>query len=83
MVEHRRQPDSEGGQGGRNEEAVVQRNLRETATAAEQYFSNKAIRRLFLGGTAENVAQFREFLSKNITKQIGGHFPDRHDRGRT
>jgi peptide subunit release factor 1 (eRF1) len=64
-----------GGQGGRHEEAVVQRNLRETAAAAEQYFSNKPIRRLFLGGTAENVAQFRELLSKKLQSRLAGTFP--------
>lgn len=61
-----------GGQ-GRHEEAV-QRNLRETAEAAGRFFSGKSIRRLFIGGTAENVAQFREHLSKQLQSCIAGTF---------
>jgi peptide subunit release factor 1 (eRF1) len=64
---------SRGGQ-GRHEEEIVQRNLRETADAAGRFFSGKAIRRLFIGGTAENVAQFREHLSKQLQSRIAGTF---------
>ncbi|MBK8130992.1 MAG: hypothetical protein IPK53_19450 [bacterium] len=42
------------------QEELVQRNLRDSATAANDYFQNRPVRRLFLGGTAETVAQFRE-----------------------
>ena len=63
-----------GGQGGRHEEEVVQRNLRDAAAAAQHFFATKPIRRLFLGGTAENVAQFREQLSKQFQSQIAGAF---------
>jgi peptide subunit release factor 1 (eRF1) len=63
-----------GGQGGRHEEEVVQRNLRESAAAAEQFFAAKPIRRLFIGGTAENVAQFRDYLSKKLQSCIAGTF---------
>lgn len=63
-----------GGQGGRHEEEVVQRNLRDAATSAQEFFANKPIRRLFLGGTAENVAQFREQLAKQMQSQIAGTF---------
>jgi len=65
-----------GSRGGpnRNEEEVVQRNWRETADAATRFFSGKAIRRLFIGGTAENVAQFREYLSKQLQSCIAGTF---------
>jgi len=63
-----------GGQGGRHEEEVVMRNLRESAAEAQQFFANKPIRRLFLGGTAENVAQFRDQLSKQMQSRIAGTF---------
>ena len=64
-----------GGQGGnRHEEEVVQRNMREAANAASHFFEHKPIRRLFLGGTAENVAQFRELLSKQLQSCIAGTF---------
>ncbi len=64
---------SRGGQSGYEEEAI-QRNLRETADAAGRFFAGKAIRRLFIGGTAENVAQFREHLSKQLQSRIAGTF---------
>lgn len=65
-----------GSRGGQNryEEEVIQRNWRETADAAARFFSGKAIRRLFIGGTAENVAQFREYLSKQLQSCIAGTF---------
>ena len=64
-----------GVQGGsRHEEEVAQRNMREAAKAAGQFFANKPIRRLFLGGTSENVAQFRELLSKQLQSCIAGTF---------
>ncbi len=64
-----------GGTGGaRREEEVVQRNLREAAAAAARFFEGKPVRRLFLGGTAENVAQFREMLPKMLQSSIAGSF---------
>ncbi|MFQ5398375.1 MAG: hypothetical protein ACE5E7_02130 [Anaerolineae bacterium] len=64
-----------GGQGGgRREEEIAQRNLRDAAEAAKRFFANKPIRRLFLGGTAETVGQFRETLSKQLQSRIAGTF---------
>lgn len=63
-----------GGQGDRREQEAAQRNLRESAAAAQQFFAGKPIRRLFIGGTAENVAQFRELLSKQLQSRIAGTF---------
>jgi peptide subunit release factor 1 (eRF1) len=48
--------------------------MREAAGAAAQFFANKPIRRLFLGGTSENVAQFRELLSKQLQSTVAGIF---------
>jgi len=60
-----------GGQGGgRHENEVVQRNLRETAQAADDFFLDKQVRRLFLCGTPETVAQFRSSLSKQLQSCI-------------
>jgi peptide chain release factor subunit 1 len=64
-----------GGQGGRHEEEVVNRNMRDAAAAAGRFFAGKPIRRLFLGGTAENVALYRENLSKQLQSCIAGTFP--------
>ncbi|MDX1616409.1 MAG: hypothetical protein R3300_19015 [Candidatus Promineifilaceae bacterium] len=63
-----------GGQGARHEAEVAQRNLRDAAEVAEQFFNGKPIRRLFIGGTTENVAQFRELLSKRMQSRIAGTF---------
>ena len=63
-----------GGQGGRHEEEVASRNMREAAEAAQKFFANRPIRRLFVGGTVENVAQFRESLSKQLQSRIAGTF---------
>jgi hypothetical protein len=69
-----------GGGGSRREEEVAQRNLREAAATAAQFFANKPIRRLFLGGTAETVAQFRDMLPKKLQSRRVCH---RHECGRT
>jgi peptide subunit release factor 1 (eRF1) len=60
--------------GSRHEEEVVQRNMRDSAQAAGRFFSHKPIRRWVLGGTAQNVAQFRELLSKKLQSCIAGSF---------
>jgi peptide subunit release factor 1 (eRF1) len=63
-----------GGQGARHGEEVASRNMRDAATAAQKFFANRPIRRLFIGGTAENVAQFRENLSKQLQSRTAGTF---------
>ncbi|MCP4427196.1 MAG: hypothetical protein GY803_22135 [Chloroflexi bacterium] len=65
-----------GGQGGgfRHEEETAQRNLREAAIVGGQFFAAKPIRRLFLGGTAETVSQFRDLLPKQLQSCFAGTF---------
>jgi peptide chain release factor subunit 1 len=63
-----------GDQGGRHEEEVALRNLRDAAAEAQRFFARKPIRRLFLGGTNENVAQYRELLSKRLQSCLAGSF---------
>lgn len=71
-----------GGQShDRHEEEVAQRNLREAAEAAQAFFAKHPIRRLFLGGTAETVAQFRELLSKQLQACVAGTFAMDMDAG--
>jgi peptide chain release factor subunit 1 len=79
-----------GGPGGsRSEEEAAQRNLRETAAAANDFFARKDIRRLFLGGTAETVGQFRHLLPKRLLSCLAGTFtiemtaPEHEVRART
>lgn len=63
-----------GGTGARHEDEVAQRNLREAAAAAQQFFGQKPVRRLFIGGTDKTVAQFRDYLSKQMQSQLAGTF---------
>jgi peptide chain release factor subunit 1 len=48
--------------------------MRDAAEAAQKFFANRPIRRLFVGGTAENVPLFRENLSKQLQSRIAGTF---------
>jgi peptide subunit release factor 1 (eRF1) len=64
-----------GDSGGRHDAEWVQHNLRAAAGAAVDFFARKAVRRLFLGGTAETVSQFREMLPKQWQSCIAGTFP--------
>ena len=64
-----------GGQGGgRHENEVIQRNLRDSAQAAAEFFENRPIRRLFLGGTSETTGQFKELLPKKLQSCLAGTF---------
>lgn len=69
--------------GGKHEDEVAARNMRECAAAANQFFATRPIRRLFLGGTSENVAQFRELLPKQLQSCLVGSFPMDIDTGET
>lgn len=65
-----------GGVGGaRQEDEHAYRNMRDAAEAAARFFSSRDIRRLFIGGTAENVAQFRELLPRRLQSTLAGTFP--------
>ncbi len=64
-----------GATGDRREEEVRQRNLREAAAAAASFFLTRNVRRLFLGGAAENVGQFRDHLSRQAQSLIVATFP--------
>lgn len=63
-----------GAGGGRHEEEVVNRNLRDAANAAVNFFANKSIRRFFIGGTAQTVAHFQELLPKQMQSCIAATF---------
>lgn len=65
-----------GGVGGaRQEDEHAQRNMREAAEEAARFFSHKDIRRLFIGGTSENVAQFKELLPKRLQSTLAATLP--------
>ncbi|MFO7663541.1 MAG: hypothetical protein R6X18_13235 [Chloroflexota bacterium] len=63
-----------GSDGSKHEEEVATRNLKDCATAAGRFFASRPIRRLFLGGTSETLAQFRDLLSKQLLSCLAGTF---------
>ena len=69
-------PGRRGGVAGRTnyEEEVVERNMKRAAEAAEAFFSAHKVRRILIGGSEENVALFREHLSKAWQSLIAGTF---------
>jgi peptide chain release factor subunit 1 len=67
--------------GGKHEDEVAARNMRECAAAASRFFAERPIRRLFLGGTSENIAQYREMLPKQLQSCLVGSFPMDIDAG--
>jgi hypothetical protein len=70
-------PGRRGGATGRtsNEQEITERNLRDIAGFASDFFTRHNIRRILIGGTDENVAQFRGLLSKSWQSLIVGTFP--------
>ncbi|MBK7216756.1 MAG: host attachment protein [Candidatus Promineofilum sp.] len=69
--------------GGDHEEEVAARNLRDCAAAAGRFYATRPIRRLFLGGTNETLAQFREMLPKQLQSCLAGSFAVDKDMGET
>ena len=67
--------------GGDHAEEVAARNLRDCAAAAGRFFAARPIRRLFLGGTNETLAQFREMLPKQLQSCLAGSFAVDMDMG--
>ncbi|HSH05149.1 MAG TPA: hypothetical protein VLL52_21720 [Anaerolineae bacterium] len=66
-----------GMRGGQKEayqdsDETAQRNFRQAAEQAVTFFGDTKIRRLFLGGTSANVAQFREYLPKQLQSALAG-----------
>lgn len=58
----------------RREEAVVLRNLKDVAEAAQTFCQEKGCTRLVLGGTEANVSQFRDLLPKSLQDKVIGTF---------
>lgn len=70
-------PGRRGGIAGRTNyvDEMVDRNMKEAAELANRFFSEKNVRRILLGGTEDNVAQFRSLLPKSWQSLIVGTFP--------
>ena len=61
--------------GGRHSEEMVARNMRDSAGFAADFFKREQVRRILLGGSAENVAQFRGELPRSQQSLVMGTFP--------
>lgn len=72
-----------GADGSKHEEELASRNLKEIATAAGRFYAERPIRRLFLGGTSETTAQFREMLPKQLQSCLVGTFAMDIEAGET
>jgi peptide subunit release factor 1 (eRF1) len=68
---------SRGGVAGqtRHIESIAERNLKEAAKFAARFFSEHKVRRVLLGGTEANLAQFVELLPKRWQSLVLGNFP--------
>ncbi len=66
-----------GGTAGqtRYSEAVVDRNIKEAVEFAIRFFEENRVRRILIGGTDGNVAQFRSHLPKAWQSLVVGTFP--------
>ena len=56
-------------------EGVTDRNMKEAAEFASQFFSENNVRRVLIGGTDDNIALFRSQLPKSWQSLIVGTFP--------
>ncbi len=70
-------PGRRGGVAGRTnyEEDVIDKNMKEAADFAAHFFADNNVRRVLIGGTEDNVANFRNFLPKAWQSLIVGVFP--------
>lgn len=66
-----------GGVAGKTDyvEETAERNMREVAEIAVRFFKENKVRRLLIGGTEDNVAQFRTHLPKAWQSLVVGEFP--------
>ncbi|HET7009139.1 MAG TPA: hypothetical protein VFI11_00055 [Anaerolineales bacterium] len=76
-------PGRRGGTAGQTRyvQEVAERNLREAARAAAEFFSENKVRRVLLGGTPANVRRFQSYLPKTWQSLIVGTFPMDMDAG--
>lgn len=70
-------PGRRGGIAGQTDyvEEVTERNMKDAVDFSIHFFSEKAVRRIVIGGTDDNVAMFRSLLPKSWQSLIVGMFP--------
>ena len=54
---------------------LTERNMRKSAEFAARFFAENEVRRVLIGGTDDNVAQFRALLPKTWQSLVMGSFP--------
>ncbi|MGA9532619.1 MAG: hypothetical protein WBR18_07875 [Anaerolineales bacterium] len=66
-----------GGAAGQSRYAdeIAERNLRQAAAAAAQFFKENSVRRIVLGGSEETLAFFLEALPISMRSLVVGQFP--------
>ncbi len=69
-------PGRRGGTAGRTgyEDELEDRNMKEAASFAANFFETYHVRRVVIGGTEENIAIFKSFLSKTWQSLVVGTF---------
>ncbi len=69
-------PGRRGGTAGRTgyEDEVEDRNMKESASFAANFFDTYHVRRVLIGGTEENIALFKSFLPKSWQSLVVGTF---------
>jgi peptide chain release factor subunit 1 len=70
-------PGRRGGTAGqsRGTEETVDRNIKDAVDFATSFFEDNHVRRILIGGTDANVAQFRSELPKSWQSLVVGSFP--------
>lgn len=70
-------PGRMGGIAGRtrHQEEVVERNMKDAVDFSVNFFNEYRVRRILIGGTEDNVSQFRSLLPKAWQSLIIGSFP--------
>ena len=70
-------PGRRGGIAGQTNyvDELTERNMKEAAEFAAHFFQDHNVRRVLIGGTEDNVAQFRNLLPKSWQSLIVGTFP--------
>jgi len=69
-------PGRRGGTAGQTNyvEQVVERNMKDAADFAARFFAENNVRRVLIGGTEDNIAQFRSLLPKAWQSLVVGTF---------
>jgi hypothetical protein len=70
-------PGRMGGIAGRtrHQEEVVERNMKDAVDFSVNFFNEYRVRRILIGGTEDNVSQFRSLLPKSWQSLVIGTFP--------